>query len=72
MVAASKNSRLREIMPEFGCKELYHPSNPSCLASIWDLCQDSLKGSAQIFTSLYTVSHLDIAVDILHFSVTYD
>ena len=61
MVAASKNSRLKEIMPEFGCKEIYHSSNPSCLASVRDLCQDSVKGSAQIFTSLYAVSNLDIA-----------
>jgi hypothetical protein len=61
MVAASKSSKFKEIMPEFGCKEIYHPSNPSCLASVLEIYQDSLKGSAQIFTSLYTVSHLDIA-----------
>jgi len=61
MVAASKNSVLKEIMPEFGCKEIYHPWNPSCLASVWGLYQESLKGSAQFCALLYTVSHLDIS-----------
>jgi hypothetical protein len=60
MVAASKNSRFKEIMPELGCKEIYHPLNPTCHGSMWDLYQSSLKGSAQIFASLYTVSHLDV------------
>lgn len=53
MVAASKHVRFNELCSELDCKEVYHSWTPSCLASVWDINQRSMKGSVQLFTSMY-------------------
>ncbi|XP_023726138.1 transmembrane protein 135-like [Cryptotermes secundus] len=55
MVAASKHVSFDELCSGLGCKDVYHPRTPSCLASVWDMNQRSMKGCIQLFASVYAL-----------------
>jgi hypothetical protein len=64
MVAASKYVRFNELCSGLNCQEIYHPWTPSCLASVWDISQCSMKGSVYLFASVYVVSYFSLSASI--------